>query len=159
MSSMLDAVCDVWGRYRGLGHEVDCDKTVDSRSKMYVALWERSHWLVESSVLMRMHPDFDSTRSTADVGMLFALCSEYFVSRKRHRYLLRLEIKSLNRVLNEAVSTRMPDGPAPALDPELCFEPSVHHCPLVGHAWLPSSPEWFADLSSLETLSHGGSGG
>ena len=100
---------------------------------------------------MRMHPDFDSTRSTADVGMLFALCSEYFVSRKRHRYLLRLEIKSLNRVLNEAVSTRMPDGPAPALGVELYFEQSVAHYQLASHSWVPSSPDWFAELGRRST--------
>ena len=40
-------------------------------------MWERSHWIVESSVLMRMHPDFDFTRSTIDVGLLFALWSEH----------------------------------------------------------------------------------
>ena len=72
-SSMLTAVYDAWVRYRGFSHEVDGDGTVHSRSKVYVALWEKSHWIVESSVLMGMHPDFDSTRSTADVSTLLAL--------------------------------------------------------------------------------------
>ena len=72
-SSLLDAVCDASDQYRGFGHEVDSDETIDSRSKAYVALWERRHWLVESSVLMGMYPDFESARSPANVGTLFGL--------------------------------------------------------------------------------------
>ena len=138
---MLDAVCDVWGRYRGLGHGFDRDETVDSRSKVYAALWARSDWIVESSVLMGMHPDFDSTWSTVDVGTLFAVWSEYSAARKRGGDLLQMAVKSLKRILNEAVSARMSDGPASALDPKLYFEPPLPCDPLVSHALVPSSPD------------------
>ena len=47
--SVVDAVCDVWNRYSGVAHEAYRGKTVDTRSKVYVALRKRSHWLVESS--------------------------------------------------------------------------------------------------------------
>ena len=53
---------------------------------------------------MGMHPDFDSTRSTANVGILFALRSEYLIARKRRGDLLQMAVKSLSRVLNDAVS-------------------------------------------------------
>ena len=64
---------------------------------------------------MGMHPDFASTRSTADVITLFALWSEYSAACKRRGDLLRMTVKSLNRILNEAVSVRMPNEPAPVL--------------------------------------------
>ena len=106
---------------------------------MYVALWEKSNWLVESSALMGMHPDSNSIRSPADVETLFALWSELSATRKRRGDFLRLAAKSLTRVRDDAVSVRIHDGPAPALDPELYFEPTVPHYPLVSHAWVPSS--------------------
>ena len=70
---------------------------------------------------MGMHPDVEPTRFTADVGTLFALYSEYSAARKRRGDLLRLAVKFLNRVLNEAVSARIPDGPTPTLESELYF--------------------------------------
>lgn len=148
---MLDAVFDAWVRLRGFGPDTDRSLAVDTRTKVYVALWERNHWLVESSVLMGMHPDFNSTRSATDVSNLFALWSEYSTARKHREDLLRLSINSLNRVLHEAVVTRMPDGPAPALDPELYFEPSVPNYPLVSRAWVPSTPDWFAEIGGLDS--------
>ena len=74
---------------------------------------------------MGMHPDVEPTRFTADVGTLFALYSEYSAARKRRGDLLRLAVKSIKCVLNEAVSERIPDGPASALDPKLHFKPYV----------------------------------
>ena len=59
---------------------------------------------------MELHLDFDLTRSTADVSTLFLLWVEYCASRKRRGDLLRLVVKSLDLVLNEEVSARMPDG-------------------------------------------------
>ena len=100
---------------------------------------------------MGMYPDFDSsTRSTVDVGILVALWEESSAARKRRRYFLRLAVMSLNNVPNEVVSARIPDGPAPALDTEVYFDPSVPHYPLQSHAWVPSSPDWFAELGALD---------
>ena len=76
---------------------------------------------------MEMHPDFDSTRSTADVGTLFALWSDYSSSRKIRTDRLRISVKSISRNLDEAVSVRMPDSPDPALDLEIYLEPSMPH--------------------------------
>ena len=76
---------------------------------------------------MGIHPNFDSTWSTADVGMIFALWSEYSAYRKRRGDPLRRAVRSPNRVFIEALSARMPDGPAPAPDPVLYLKPSVLH--------------------------------
>ena len=101
---------------------------------------------------MGIYPDFDSsTRSTVDVGILVALWEESSAARKRRRYFLRLAVMSLNNVPNEVVSARIPDGPAPALDTEVYFDPSVPHYPLQSHAWVPSSPDWFAELGGLDS--------
>ena len=97
-----------------------------------------------------MHLNFDSTQSTAELGMLFELLLVYSAARKRREDLLRLAVKFPNRVHNEAVSARMPDGLAPALDPELNFESSVPHYPLVSQTWVTSSHEWFVELGALD---------
>uniref|UniRef100_M4BBC6 Uncharacterized protein n=1 Tax=Hyaloperonospora arabidopsidis (strain Emoy2) TaxID=559515 RepID=M4BBC6_HYAAE len=39
-SSLHDAVCNAWVRYRGAGRDSDRSKSADTRSKIYVALWE-----------------------------------------------------------------------------------------------------------------------
>lgn len=44
----------------------------------------------------------------------------------------------------------MSDRPAPAIDPELFFEQSVPHYPLVINALVPSSPNWFVELGALD---------
>ena len=45
---------------------------------------------------------------------------------------------------------RMPNGPAPALDPKLYCEPSGPHYPLVGHTWVTFRPDWFAELGAFD---------
>ena len=82
-SSLLNAVCNVWVRYRGAGHDFDRSELADTCSKIYAAMWEQSHWLVDSSGLMGLHPDFDQTRSKAEVRTLFALWPKYSIARKR----------------------------------------------------------------------------
>ena len=49
---------------------------------------------------MKMHTEFDLTRSAADVKILFALRVGYSATRKHRGDLLRLAVMSLNRVLN-----------------------------------------------------------
>ena len=78
------------------------------------------------------------------------LWAEYYAARKRGGDLLRLAVKFLNRVLNKAISARVPDEPAPDLNHELYFKPSVPHYPVVGHAWVPSNPDCFAELSKFD---------
>uniref|UniRef100_M4BEL6 Uncharacterized protein n=1 Tax=Hyaloperonospora arabidopsidis (strain Emoy2) TaxID=559515 RepID=M4BEL6_HYAAE len=112
-SSLLEADCDVWVRYRGAGRNYDRSESADTRSKIYVALWERSHLLVDSSVLMGLHPDFAPTCLTDEVRTFFALWSEYSLARKLQSDVLRLLVKTLDKSLHEAVTTILPSGSAP----------------------------------------------
>ena len=149
-SGLLDAVCDVWARYRGAGRDSDRSESTGTHSNIYVAFWERSHWLVDASVLMGLHSDFDPTRSTAEVCTLFALWSEYSLARKSQSAVLRLLVQTLDKALHEAVTARSPSGSATVLDPELSFEPAVPQFPLLSHTWVPTSPDCFDELNTLD---------
>ena len=56
-SSPLDLVAQAWVKFRGDNRDPTPSFRVDTRSKCFVVLWERTHWILESSILMGMHPD------------------------------------------------------------------------------------------------------
>ena len=97
-SSLLNTVCDVRARYGEACRDSDQRKLADTRLSVYVDLWEKIHWLVESSVLMGIHLNFDPTRSIAEVRKRFAFLSEYYLACKSRSDVLRLVVKSLYRL-------------------------------------------------------------
>ena len=129
-TNALDAVCDAWLRLRGVARAPSSAELLDTRSKLFVALWERTHWIIESSVLVGLHPDCNPIRPASELSDLFTMWSEYATARKRRGDLLRIAVKALDKSLREAISVKTAHGAAPRLDPELCFEPSVPIYPL-----------------------------
>ena len=97
-SSLLNTVCDVWARYRGAGRDSDQRKSADTRSSACVDLWDKIYWLVESSILMDIHLNFDPTRSTAKVRKRFAFSSEYSLACKSRSDVLRLVVMSIDSI-------------------------------------------------------------
>ena len=93
-SNVFDAACDAWLRFRGLAHAPSSAEVVDTRSKIYVALWERTHWIIESSVFVGLHPDLNRTRSADELCKIFMMWSNYTTARKRRGDLLWLAVKS-----------------------------------------------------------------
>ena len=50
--------------------------TIDDCSRIFVALWERTHYLLESSVLMGLHPAVNPTRSADELTLLWTTWNE-----------------------------------------------------------------------------------
>ncbi|KAG7395290.1 hypothetical protein PHYBOEH_003957 [Phytophthora boehmeriae] len=109
-SSDIEILSQEWCKYRAVGRE-----------DIFIALWERNHWIVESSVILALAEEWHkSTKSpvvVADLNARLAAFKEYIHSRKQRSDLLRIAQKNLCKVIIDHVE-RVVDGlPAPDLDP------------------------------------------
>ncbi|KAE9069142.1 hypothetical protein PF006_g29641 [Phytophthora fragariae] len=93
--------------------------------KIFIALYERMHWVVDSS---------------------------YSHERKRRSDALRPVLNELYGTLYQAskVVDSANGQPAPGLDPELYFDPSVAFAPPANLPWVPASADWCAASSLID---------
>ncbi|KAE9300705.1 hypothetical protein PF008_g22942 [Phytophthora fragariae] len=114
--------------------------------KIFIALYERMHWVVDSSVILGLHPDLNPGRTPAELALALKLWQQYSHERKRRSDALRPVLNELYGTLYQAsnVVDSANDQPAPGLDPELYFDPSVPFAPPANLPWVPASADWCA---------------
>ncbi|GMF17644.1 unnamed protein product [Phytophthora fragariaefolia] len=113
-------------------------------AKVLVALYERMQWIVDSSVVLGLHPDLNPTSSADELALAYQLWQKYRHERKRRSDALRSVFTELYGTLYKAVTEfdAASDTPAPQLDSELYFDPSVPFAPLANLPWFPTSADW-----------------
>ncbi|KAE9169984.1 hypothetical protein PF005_g27739 [Phytophthora fragariae] len=57
--------------------------------KIFIALYERMHWVVDSSVILGLHPDLNPGRTPAELALALQLWQQYSHERKRRSDALR----------------------------------------------------------------------
>ncbi|KAE9275690.1 hypothetical protein PR003_g29261 [Phytophthora rubi] len=114
--------------------------------KIFIALYERMHWVVDASVILGLHPDLNLGRTPAELALALKLWQQYSHERKRRSDALRPVLNELYGTLYQAskVVDSANDQPAPGLDPELYFDPSVPFAPPANLPWVPASADWCA---------------
>ncbi|KAE9043817.1 hypothetical protein PR002_g3128 [Phytophthora rubi] len=122
----------------------------DHPTQFFVALYERGHWLVESSVMMGLHPAYHEGSTYDEVAELHALWLQYRLARKRRSDALRALMTFLTEDLYSAVMKKLNGLAAPEADAELFFEPSVPFYPLVNLSWIPSGKDWCDAAESVD---------
>ncbi|GMF40592.1 unnamed protein product [Phytophthora fragariaefolia] len=58
-------------------------------TRYFVAFWERTHWVVESGVMMGLHPSQQASHSYEEIADMHVECFQYMLSRKRRSDALR----------------------------------------------------------------------
>ena len=114
--SLLDIVLDCWLKFKARR---------PASLRFYVAMWERTHWIVDSSVMLGLHPSQNPGVDIHDLDNALALWFDYSRERKRRADAIRPVLKDWYSTLFEAASSSNSAGPAPQLDAELFFEPTV----------------------------------
>ena len=111
-------------------------------TRYFIALYERRHWIVESSVLMGLHPDVNPAATPAQLAEVYELWLVYKRERKRRSDTLRSLVVAVYDQLYSAVTQKLGDEPAPLVDAEVYFDPSVPHYSPVNLSWVPSGRDW-----------------
>ncbi|POM62385.1 hypothetical protein PHPALM_28466 [Phytophthora palmivora] len=123
-SAILD---DLWVRRRGDLSSGDPSSAADLAkfTRHFVAMCERTHWLVEASVLIGLHPSFDPSIFPEELAEIHGVWTNIGDG-------LRALIDTAADGLHSAVTAQSADGiPTPLADAELYFDPSVPLYPLV----------------------------
>ncbi|GMF53939.1 unnamed protein product [Phytophthora fragariaefolia] len=108
---LVEIVAECWLKYRG-------DR--QGMAKVLVALYERMHWLVDSSVVLGLQPDLNPTSSADELALAYPL----WQNGEQH--------------------------PAPQLDSELYFDPSVPFAPPANLPWFPTSADWCEAVADID---------
>ncbi|KAE9314090.1 hypothetical protein PF008_g19559 [Phytophthora fragariae] len=122
----------------------------DHPTRFFVALYERGHWLVESSVMMGLHPAYHEGSTYDEVAELHTIWLQYRLVRKRRSDALRALMTVLTEDLYSAAMKMLNGLAAPEADAELFFEPSVPFYPLVNLSWIPSGKDWCDAAASVD---------
>ncbi|KAG2982050.1 hypothetical protein PC121_g22770 [Phytophthora cactorum] len=88
----------------------------DQSTRFFVALYERRHWLVKSSVLMGLHPDLNPSTTPEGLTEMFDLWTRYKLARKRQSDALRCLVISAYDNLYSAATHQLGGQPAPLID-------------------------------------------
>ncbi|KAE9181083.1 hypothetical protein PF005_g23017 [Phytophthora fragariae] len=70
--------------------------------KIFIALYERMHWVVDSSVILSLHPDLNPGRTPAELALALQLWQQYSHERKRRSDALRPVLNELYGTLYQA---------------------------------------------------------
>ncbi|GMF60233.1 unnamed protein product [Phytophthora fragariaefolia] len=107
-SPLVEVVAECWLKCRGDRQEM---------AKVFVALYERMHWLVDSSVVLGLHPDLNPTSSADELALAYQLWQKYSHERKRRSDALRSVLTELYGALYKAVTEfdAASNTPAPQL--------------------------------------------
>ncbi|GMF51332.1 unnamed protein product [Phytophthora fragariaefolia] len=104
---LVEIVTERWLKCRGDRQEM---------AKVFVGLYEHMHWLVDSSVVLGLHPDLNPTSSADELALA--------------------------------------NTPAPQLDSELYFDPSVPFAPPANLPWFPTSADWCEAAVDIDVGEH-----
>ncbi|KAI9991619.1 hypothetical protein PInf_016962 [Phytophthora infestans] len=135
----------MWVKLRGDSPLDSAGRPIQTDGQMtryFVALYERRHWIVESSVLMGLHPDVNPAATPAQLAEVYELWLVYKRERKRRSDTLRSLVVAVYDQLYSAVTQKLGDEPAPLVDAEVYFDPSVPHYSPVNLSWVPSGRDW-----------------
>ncbi|EGZ20643.1 hypothetical protein PHYSODRAFT_328731 [Phytophthora sojae] len=146
--TLMERLAEVFVKIRGEAPNSVCDK--EGPTKFFVALFERCHWMVESSVLMELHPAFHTGLPYHVIAEMYDTWVLYKLARKRRGDALRSLMTILPDDLFTAVMKLLGGLAAPEIDAELFFEPSVPLYPLVNLAWIPAGRDWCAEAESID---------
>ncbi|EGZ13522.1 hypothetical protein PHYSODRAFT_335275 [Phytophthora sojae] len=146
--TLMERLAEVFVKIRGEAPNSVCDK--EGPTKFFVALFERCHWMVESSVLMGLHPAFHTGLPYHVIAEMYDTWVLYKLARKRRGDALRSLMPILPDDLFTAVMKLLGGLAAPEIDAELFFEPSVPLYPLVNLAWIPAGRDWCAEAESID---------
>ncbi|KAG3083494.1 hypothetical protein PI125_g19733 [Phytophthora idaei] len=97
----------------------------DQSTRFFVALYERRHWLVGSSVLMGIHPDLNPSATPEELTEMSELWTRYKLTRKRRSDALRSLLVSAYDNRYSAVAHQLGGQQAPLIDAEVY--PAVYH--------------------------------
>ncbi|GMF43558.1 unnamed protein product [Phytophthora fragariaefolia] len=111
--SLLEVLSHEWCKSRGV-----------VREDILLALWERMHWIVESS--------------------------DYLLGRKQRTDLLRLTAKVLGGAVVGAANNKIDGLPAPLVDTEVCFDSAIPFCPPVNLPWFPRTADSIAEAVRID---------
>ncbi|KAI9991610.1 hypothetical protein PInf_016904 [Phytophthora infestans] len=135
----------MWVKLRGDSPLDSAGRPIQTDGQMtryFVALYERRHWIVESSVLISLHPDVNPAATPAQLAEVYELWLVYKRERKRRSDTLRSLVVAVYDQLYSAVTQKLGDEPAPLVDAEVYFYPSVPHYSPVNLSWVPSGRDW-----------------
>ncbi|KAE9288365.1 hypothetical protein PF008_g26161 [Phytophthora fragariae] len=150
---LLEKIADVFVKIRGEMPDsvgTGSSSTRDDPTRFFVALYERGHWLVESSVMMGLHPAYHEGLTYDEVAEMHALWVQYRLARKRWSDALRALMSFPTDDLYSAVMKNLNGLAAPEADAELFFEPSVPFYSLVNLSWIPSGRDWCGSAESVD---------
>ncbi|GMF47232.1 unnamed protein product [Phytophthora fragariaefolia] len=102
------------------------------------------HWLVDSSVVLGRHPDLNPASSADELALAYQLWQKYSHERKRRSDALRSVLTELYGTLYKTITEfdAASNTPAPQLDSELYFDPSVPFAPPANLPWFPTRADW-----------------
>ncbi|POM80518.1 Hypothetical protein PHPALM_1640 [Phytophthora palmivora] len=153
-SSLMETLGDLWVRLRGdLPASGSPNSAADlvSHTRFFVAMCERTHWLVEASVLIGLHPAFDPRIPPDELITVYNVWTQYRIERKRRGDALRGLMAAASDELYSAVTAQSSGGlPTPRVDSELYFDPSVPLYPLVNLPWVPDSALWSEEVLAVD---------
>ncbi|GMF49034.1 unnamed protein product [Phytophthora fragariaefolia] len=156
-SSLMERLAELWAKLRGEipsptkpGNSASLARD-DHPIRYFVALWERTHWVVESSVMMGLHPSWQASRSYEEIADMYTEWFRYKLCRKRRSDALRSLMATISDDLYSAVVKSIGGVPAPDVDAELYFEPSVPVYPLVNLSWIPGGSDWCKAVSEVDS--------
>ncbi|GMF52173.1 unnamed protein product [Phytophthora fragariaefolia] len=144
----MEKLAEVWIKLRGeipnsagSGNSASLARD-DHPTRYFVALWERTHWIVESSVMMGLHPSQQASSSYEGIAEMYTEWSKYKLNRKRRSDALRDLMTTISDNLFSAVMKVVDGVPAPDVDAEVYFEPSEPVYPLANLSWIPGGADW-----------------
>ncbi|POM58432.1 Hypothetical protein PHPALM_36918 [Phytophthora palmivora] len=152
-SSLMEILGDLWVRLRGDLPSGDPRSAADLAkfTRHFVAICERTHWLVEASVLIGLHPSLDPSIFHEELAEIHGVWTQYRLERKRRVDGLRALIATASDGLYSAVTSWSADGtPTPLADAQLYFDPSVPLYPLANLPWVPDSALWSEEVLAVD---------
>ncbi|GMF27861.1 unnamed protein product [Phytophthora fragariaefolia] len=123
----------------------------DHPTRYFVALWEQTHWVVESSVMIGLHLSQQASRSYEEIADIHTGVFQYKLCRKRRSDALRSLMVTVSDDLYSAVIKSVGGVPAPDVDTKLYFEPSVPVYPLGNLSWIPCGSDWCQAVSEVDS--------
>ncbi|GMF56280.1 unnamed protein product [Phytophthora fragariaefolia] len=141
--SLLEVLSHEWCNSRGV-----------VREDIFLALWERMHWIVESSVNVWLAEAFLDSERTSRIDYeftpLWKSLEDYLLGRKQRSDLLRLTVKVLGDAVVGAANHNIDGLPAPLVDTEVCFDPAIPFCPPVNLPWFPRAADLIAEAVRID---------
>ncbi|GMF55563.1 unnamed protein product [Phytophthora fragariaefolia] len=141
--SLLEVLSHEWCKSRGV-----------VREDILLALWERMHWFVESSVNVWLAETFLACERTSRIDYEFTALwkslKDYLLGRKQRSDLLRLTVKVLGDAVVGAANHKFDGLPAPLVDTEVCFDSAIPFYPPAYLPWFPRTADWIAEAVRID---------